>query len=866
MASTQNPLFVPLFLLEDPPKDYQPDKFAEDTWRVTEWRAIVDYHGYGFAYEMPITKAKIISVFKKISHNTRGGKQACCTGDVGPGLLKDGLLAKFGLQMPQATWTVTEANIQNYFTIPAYLRNAPVPRSKRSNNPILIKTKSGFPTITYFSSEQGQGTQTVDQGTTSPTSVKPDILVTKGMPTGLEKPETTGTGSSNNRGTSELATNPALTREVEQLTESVKRNLIDSAYSSLDRHEAAFPLTPKPFLNATSSKDLREAISLSLPASATIRLSWKEGTTQYAIDPQGRPARYYGKGPLWSNNSCWMDSVIVAGMLLQAGCTIADRAGQADWEQKLDTVGRGFLDALSMDWNFFDRKDSIAHRDRFRKLYTDNYNRRNPLQPLTMDGNHYTRTFWDEIAKGFHQFRYLGQVRSVCLCLPNRSVLRQAKWVKAIEPRTSADDNNATTMQTLAQRWFFETRHCGQCKQQSRATSNVVHGELPLRLVLQTNTTKPMPAGHTNDISFEYDSIETGKEIISRSKATYRWLGGVYYNPKLKHFRVFWTDDERGEPDLNIIRIYDGLLADGAIVGNLQYSKEKPKKVADPDWTTEAAPLLFYERVVLPTSAAIRGAKKAIVNILDAKSKGTLGLTRSKPRVQMKKRDIYRRSLQPFIFPDAGLRVSRLIGPNKVAVEVKDLAPPPTDTTSVTPKRGVLPTPPRTEPSKARNEPKIVGTGKPGDPLDVLDDFDIEETMATPTPGPNKVAMSKPTVDAPGNDSNNPIVLDVSDSEQKISTPDRGTNNVDVPRPTALGTPSQISGDQTPRMQGTWVTKRKEPDSGKDESGRPKKKPTPAGLTEGEPTADVVPSTTPNGTEIDVLDMSPEDLNDMFSV
>jgi hypothetical protein len=150
MASTQNPLFVPLFLLEDPPKDYQPDKFAEDTWRVTEWRAIVDYHGYGFAYEMPITKAKIISVFKKISHNTRGGKQACCTGDVGPGLLKDGLLAKFGLQMPQATWTVTEANIQNYFTIPAYLRNAPVPRSKRSNNPILIKTKSGFPTITYL--------------------------------------------------------------------------------------------------------------------------------------------------------------------------------------------------------------------------------------------------------------------------------------------------------------------------------------------------------------------------------------------------------------------------------------------------------------------------------------------------------------------------------------------------------------------------------------------------------------------------------------------------------------------------------------------------------------------------------------------
>jgi hypothetical protein len=114
-----------------------------------------------------------------------------------------------------------------------------------------------------------------------------------------------------------------------------------------------------------------------------------------------------------------MDSVIVvAGMLLQAGFTIADLAGEAEREQKLDTVSRGFPDAPNMDWNFFNSKGSTAHRDRSRKLHTDGHNSRNALHPITMDENHCARPFRDAVAKDFRQFRYLGQDRSVRPCSP----------------------------------------------------------------------------------------------------------------------------------------------------------------------------------------------------------------------------------------------------------------------------------------------------------------------------------------------------------------------------------------------------------------------------------------------------------------
>ena len=67
---------------------------------------------------------------------------------------------------------------------------------------------------------------------------------------------------------------------------------------------------------------------------------------------------------------------------------------------------------------------------------------------------------------------------------------------------------------------FLDTRRCGLCKQQRRVITDVVSGDLSLRLVLQTDSAKSMPAYHTNDITFQCDRVEEGKEVISRSTAT----------------------------------------------------------------------------------------------------------------------------------------------------------------------------------------------------------------------------------------------------------------------------------------------------------------------------------------------------------
>jgi hypothetical protein len=73
-----------------------------------------------------------------------------------------------------------------------------------------------------------------------------------------------------------------------------------------------------------------------------------------------------------------------------------------------------------------------------------------------------------------------------------------------------------------------------------------------------------------------------------------------------------------------------------------------------------------------------------------------------------------------------------------------------------------------------------------------------------------------------------------------------------------FATPPQPSGARTQRTQGT---KRKELDSSREQCDRPEKQLSTVGLPQGDSTANVVPPTTPNGTETDVLDMSPQELD-----
>jgi hypothetical protein len=67
--------------------------------------------------------------------------------------------------------------------------------------------------------------------------------------------------------------------------------------------------------------------------------------------------------------------------------------GEANWERAFNTLSKGSLDTLSMDWNSLSNEDSITRRDWFSKLYIDDHNTRKPLHPIKMDEHHYARPF-----------------------------------------------------------------------------------------------------------------------------------------------------------------------------------------------------------------------------------------------------------------------------------------------------------------------------------------------------------------------------------------------------------------------------------------------------------------------------------------
>ena len=722
MSSPPAHLFVPLIFLQDPPDDYHLDGADMDKWRVVDWKAIVDYHGYGFAYDLPlkVVKADLINVFRKIAYNIKGPKAARCSGDVGSGLLKDGILAGLGLAVHAAQWTVTEADTRNYFTIPDHLLRAPVSKAKRSNDPISIKPTSGFPTITFASPGQSQGRQQGPQKTELPL------------------PNT------------QRSSSPApstLSRAEVTLTETIIHDLVNSSYCSLARHEAAFPLTHRPFLDASSTSDLRQLVNYSHPASATIKLTWTDGETQCTFDPKGSIHTYHGKGPVWSNNSCWMDSVIVAGMLLDAGSTIADRGGEANWEQSLNVSGQMYLDALSMNWDGFTEADSIIYRDLFRKSYTDHYNKAHSpeTKQLTMNSFHAPAIFWEDVAQNFHQFRYKYERRSGCACSPDKVTKSKPRSANSISQPLAQTKSGATSMQNLMQATFVSQTRCPQCERDEMFTRRVVHDDLPLRLAVipNTNPSLTMPLGHTDDISFEYDKIAVGQEATVRSTAVYRWLGGVYYSPDRHHFRVYWTNDERGEPRTNGIRVYDGQVARGAIIGNFTINDNTSNKL-DREWTTRPANLLFYERIVFPTAGALQAVTRAVTDIQRAKSNDDSSLILRKPRVQPRKQPIYRRSLQPYIFQDAEYSAMRTSGLFTVPLEQKDFLTPPEKASAVPPEPRILSTPPSTAPTKPRTVGKYMHTGDSGTGTDpVVLSSDDEETMPTPSSAPTNLDATR---------------------------------------------------------------------------------------------------------------------------
>ncbi len=398
------------------------------------------------------------------------------------------------------------------------------------------------------------------------------------------------------------------------ISEKVRQAIFTTAYSGLELVPDAF-INPRPFLRATRAEALFRRLTKWNIATSHVSIRFG-GNVNYSMVDNGVDYRYCGRGPEWQNNSCFWDSIIVSCMFLHAGFTYVDRGtSPREWESALTTIQRAFLDVLRMDWDFFDTRTSIAQRDMFLNLFHREWSNENQgSKPKGKGQFDSAAARWNDIARPFQQFSFRAHKRILpCRCR-NRG-LRNNPWVEVqyITPPLLPTDKKGVTITDLLQRWSrYVVPHAGCQQSGAKEETHVIHGNLPIRMVLQITGGRLLD--HTSQsISFSYTRTEPDSNQESIERANYRWLGGVYVSEN--HFRVYWNDSAPDTRVVSDLRVYDGMQAHGAIIGGVPPADEL--EPIPEYWMRSCPPLLFYEQVVRPDPSALEAARSAIANIAD---------------------------------------------------------------------------------------------------------------------------------------------------------------------------------------------------------------------------------------------------------
>ncbi|KAJ9293571.1 hypothetical protein DTO271G3_7650 [Paecilomyces variotii] len=405
------------------------------------------------------------------------------------------------------------------------------------------------------------------------------------------------------------------------VTEDIQRTIMRITYRDLERHTSALPRGLHPQSIATSEEHLLQVQQRISPIAGAVRLSSIEGSS-FRIDPNGINYAYRGRGPVWRNNSCAVDCVIVAGRLLDAGCTNKDRASP-EWDSSLTVLERAYIQAININWDILSREQSMDTRDRFWEILAGNI----PSMQVGIPSP--PTSIWEESTKSFEQFKF-SYTEEITYCSCRRmGNSRRTYTHRAVSPAFIPTDQNGVSMETLIQRSFRSHRGiCRYCRKGIAIRSRTFH-QLPLRMVVQLHK-DARPRNHTANITIEYKD-QDGQD----QRATYRWLGGIYRTVSGRHinelgeevdsyhFRVYWTDVERGEMDTHEIRMYDGMENLGLIAGNIAPS-HRDERVPEKWWKDQSIPLLFYERVLNPESEVLSAAKDTIMNMIDVKENNGL--------------------------------------------------------------------------------------------------------------------------------------------------------------------------------------------------------------------------------------------------
>ncbi|KAJ5976345.1 hypothetical protein N7481_010052 [Penicillium waksmanii] len=356
-----------------------------------------------------------------------------------------------------------------------------------------------------------------------------------------------------------------------KVNEAIVETLMKLTYHEIQRHDTAPARGMAPYFIAEKPTDF-DIIQVCMgPRVFEVSID----LNSLEISPLGKVCQYQGRGPVGSVATASIDTVIVMGMLTEAGCTAIDRFRGR--HELFDDVEMAYIEVTNMNWDCMDAELSAELRDSFfRKLHA-NY------PSFAMGQTIPPWAVWAKLTRNFAQFQYTFQDRShYCACEGKTCEDSPVTIGNCLLPPFRREDRDGVTPGALVGRklgvehkWGCEI--CSLTRGEGRITERTIT-RLPPRLSLLTNSETRL-VDHTADFTFSY---RDANGVIE--EARYRWLGGIYHRDG--RLRVYWSDGEPGRTDPMTIRGYDPL------------SKED-------DWLQSTIPLLIYERVIDPPKPSL---------------------------------------------------------------------------------------------------------------------------------------------------------------------------------------------------------------------------------------------------------------------
>lgn len=376
----------------------------------------------------------------------------------------------------------------------------------------------------------------------------------------------------------------------------------------------ALPFSGGPVIN--SKAFLRSLLGAPNPGISSLVVRTRVGRDDYVLSRTGQVLPYRGRGPVWNNNSCALDCVIVAARLLNLGRTVADIGDEPllDWQKALPYLVGHFIRLAAQPWEVLDNQTSYDLRRAFLTRFLRIYNNPNNPTPTKIGDFLPVTAVWSLSTCGMMQMNFFTRTYSKCSKCPGKirdavtPITKQAIYLPQLSNKAKDLVGATPTMEKLLNFYFSIQRgNCVRCNSPAvNKSRNAVYGSLPPRLVV-------FPNGDYRDVVEATDEtirIRYMNTVGAITVATYRWLGGIYQTGN--HYRLYWNDREPNLNDQGPLMVYDGLNLEGSILGGVIPNDNSAK--VPPEWS-KGADILFYERLdysVTLLHDAARAVKKAV--------------------------------------------------------------------------------------------------------------------------------------------------------------------------------------------------------------------------------------------------------------